>query len=207
MSTAAQATANVANARHSTGPRTSDGKRRSCRNALKHGLTAKTVLLPDEDPAEYQAFAAGIKHDLGPVNPAESALAQELVDLQWRLLRVSNLEARILSDDSPDFKALNHISLHASRMKRQFSATYKEFLQLQAARIRSRQSEMQTAALIRRADLLNRRPTDLSQFGFVFSVDEIDGWIHYEDTLDAAQNTLAGVHSDASGRPSRPASR
>ena len=59
MSTAAQLTANSANAQLSTGPRTEPGKHRSCQNSLKHGLTAKTVLIPGEDPAEYQASHRG----------------------------------------------------------------------------------------------------------------------------------------------------
>jgi len=122
MSTVAQVASNILNAQHSTGPRTAETKAISSQNSLKHGLTAKTVLLPGEDPAEYQSFSDHIISDLAPATEVESALARELVDLQWRLLRVPTLEARILSADNPDgipdFRALNNISLHASRMKR-----------------------------------------------------------------------------------------
>jgi hypothetical protein len=67
-----------------------------CRPEPKHGLTAKTVLLPGEDLAEYQSFSGQIISDLAPATEVESALASELVDLQWRLLSVPTVEARIL---------------------------------------------------------------------------------------------------------------
>ncbi len=45
-----RATINRQNAQHSTGPRTEAGKRRSSLNALQHGLTATSAVLPSEDP-------------------------------------------------------------------------------------------------------------------------------------------------------------
>ena len=48
MSTAAQQRANKENAKHSTGPRTAEGKQRSSQNALKHGLCALDPLIPGE---------------------------------------------------------------------------------------------------------------------------------------------------------------
>ena len=131
--TEAKTQANQANAQFSTGPRTEAGKAVSSRNAMTHGLTAKTVLLPGEDPAEYDLLAKGMLTDLNPLDTHEGALAQELVDLQWRLRRIPALEARFLSAEPPDTKGLNNISLHAARMKRQYSATLKEFQHLHEA--------------------------------------------------------------------------
>ena len=193
MSTSAQSSANVANAQLSTGPKTDEGKAASSQNSLKHGLTAKTVLLPGEDPAEYQSFTQGMTADLAPANSIESSLAQELIDLQWRLQRVPRLEASLLAADLPDFKALNNISLHAGRMKRQFSATLKELLQLQAVRKQQQESAMQDAITLRRADVILQRPTDLAKFGFVFTVDEVDRRIQRDDAMTAAKRTLSGA--------------
>jgi hypothetical protein len=38
---------------HATGSRTKAGKATGSQNALKHGLANGTLLLPDEDPAEF----------------------------------------------------------------------------------------------------------------------------------------------------------
>ena len=46
---------NRANAAHSTGPKTEAGKPRSCLNALRHGLTGHTIILPAEDLEAYTA--------------------------------------------------------------------------------------------------------------------------------------------------------
>ena len=193
MSSVAQSAANLANSHLSTGPRTEEGKAASSQNSLKHGLTAKTVLLPGEDPAEYHSLTQGMTNDLAPGNTIESSLAQELINLQWRMLRVPRLEAALLSVDLPDFKALNNISLHAGRMKRQFSATLKEFHQLQAARKQQEESAMQDAITLRRADVILQRPTDLAKFGFVFTVDEVDRRIQRDDAMTAAKRTLSGA--------------
>jgi hypothetical protein len=45
---------NRRNAARSTGPRTPEGKSRSRLNALKHGLTARTLVLPGEDPEAFR---------------------------------------------------------------------------------------------------------------------------------------------------------
>ena len=41
-----RAAVNKANAQKSTGPRTAAGKQRSSLNALRHGLTGQTIVLP-----------------------------------------------------------------------------------------------------------------------------------------------------------------
>jgi hypothetical protein len=66
MTTDKQIAANRQNAKSSTGPRTEHGKRRSRRNAVRHGLTAETVIDVFEDPADYQALEAEINADFRP---------------------------------------------------------------------------------------------------------------------------------------------
>ena len=56
MATAAQIEANRRNAQKSTGPKTERGKAHAKLNAIKHGLTARTIMpvLPQEDPKELE---------------------------------------------------------------------------------------------------------------------------------------------------------
>ena len=54
MSTPAQALASRANGALSHGPVSESGKAISSRNALKTGLTGRTVLLPSEDAALFE---------------------------------------------------------------------------------------------------------------------------------------------------------
>lgn len=56
MPTPKQIAANRRNAKKSTGPRTPAGKSNVRLNALKHGLTAQSVVLPFEDADAYEAL-------------------------------------------------------------------------------------------------------------------------------------------------------
>jgi hypothetical protein len=84
---------NRRNALRSTGPKTEDGKQRSRVNAVRHGLTAETVVGSLEDAEDYTAFEAAIITDYD----AETAVARELVlrlaSLLWRLRRANAIEA------------------------------------------------------------------------------------------------------------------
>src|SRR5579884_2218019 len=88
MATAAQHAANIANAALSTGPRTPEGKAASSRNALKFGLTSKQVLLPHEDPAEFEALESTIIEQLQPADDGERLLVDDIVVARWRIRRI-----------------------------------------------------------------------------------------------------------------------
>ena len=194
MASAAQVVANIENASHSTGPRTEEGKARSSQNAIKHGLTSnKCLLLPDEDEEEFRRFESELKHTYMPLNHVEAELVDDIISIQWRRKRAAALETRILSAENPDFKALNNISLIANRLKREFSATHKELMQLQVDREKLVARHLEEAAALRRADLILKRPTDLGADGFVFSTAEIDEYIRRKDALDAARHTVEFV--------------
>ena len=93
MSSDLQIEANRKNAQRSTGPRTTDGRARVASNALKHGLTGKQVVLPGEDPAEFDSFRSELILDLAPQGALEEILAEKIVADVWRLRRIPQLEA------------------------------------------------------------------------------------------------------------------
>jgi hypothetical protein len=92
MTSFRQIEANRHNARKSTGPTTEEGKQRSRRNAVRHGLTAETVIGALEDAEDYKAFEAAIIADYDAQSAAERELVLRLASLLWRLRRATTME-------------------------------------------------------------------------------------------------------------------
>ena len=95
MTSIATIEANRRNAQHSTGPRTRKGKATASENALTHGLTARMVTLPGEDPQAYGEYRNAIHTDLNPVGTFESELVDRIVTCSWRLRRAGYIEASV----------------------------------------------------------------------------------------------------------------
>ena len=92
MSSAAQITANQANSQFSTGPVTADGKRIASSNSIRHGLTAKQIVIPGEDPAEFEELRSSLHAEMKPVTAEEAALVEQIAQHTWRLQRARRLE-------------------------------------------------------------------------------------------------------------------
>jgi hypothetical protein len=90
---AAKLAANRANAQMSTGPKTDFGKAKSALNAVKTGLTGRTILLPNEDAKAYEDHLLKYVDALAPVGEYETQLVQSLAETQWRLGRIPGLES------------------------------------------------------------------------------------------------------------------
>ncbi len=89
--------ANRRNALQSRGPTSAEGKERSRRNAIKHGLTGAGVALPDEDAAEVDRRLEAFEVDLRPVNEAARFLARRAAVLSVRLDRSVRHESAALT--------------------------------------------------------------------------------------------------------------
>jgi hypothetical protein len=92
MSSENQIRANRENARHSTGPKTPEGKARSSLNATRHGLLARQLVLPVEDRAQYLELLAAFEDEYQPASPTETVLVHQLAAAQWRLQRLTRIE-------------------------------------------------------------------------------------------------------------------
>ncbi|HUN81264.1 MAG TPA: hypothetical protein VMV81_07105 [Phycisphaerae bacterium] len=95
MATEAQIAANRRNSQKSTGPRTEAGKSVSRMNALKSGLHARSVLIRDEEPAEFDALTAEYHAEFQPVTPRQRDLVDTLVYNQWVIRRLRATEAEL----------------------------------------------------------------------------------------------------------------
>ena len=92
MTSFRQIAANRRNAQLSTGPKTEEGKSRSRRNAVRHGLTAETVIDALESAEDYAAFELAITSDYDVRTAVERELVLRLVSLLWRLRRATAIE-------------------------------------------------------------------------------------------------------------------
>ncbi len=92
MTSFRQIEANRRNASKSTGPITEEGKQRSRCNAVRHGLTAETVIGALEDAEDYKAFEAAVIADYDAHSAVERELVLRLASLLWRLRRATTME-------------------------------------------------------------------------------------------------------------------
>src|SRR5271169_2101788 len=112
MTSFRQIDANRRNAGKSTGPITEEGKERSRRNAVRHGLTAETVIGALEDAEDYRAFEAAIIADYDAQSAVERELVLRLASLLWRLRRATTMETALFeihADGLREMKKARHV--------------------------------------------------------------------------------------------------
>jgi len=203
MSTAAQIAANQANSQKSTGPITEAGKAKSSLNAVKTGLTGRTVLLPSEDAAAYQAHLDRAFTQLAPANDDERALVQAIADTDWRLLRIPSLELGIYAigrrelgdqfNDEEDESVrkslidaqifmthgrhLRALSTQEARLRRQREADRAELEAKQTERKRLASFALYEATELYRQAQRNNQPFNPADFGFEFSLSYLEDQI------------------------------
>ncbi len=173
---------NRANSQHSTGPRTEPGKQRSSLNALRHGLTAQTAVLPTEDPEAYERHIQLLLAEYQPANATETQLVHEIANTAWRLNRIPFLEADLLSQNpSPQtlIPQLATLGLHGSRLSRQFQKAIEQLREIQEERRHLERRQLTEAAelyLRHQHKGLPWNPAELfsEQPGFVFSKEQIE---------------------------------
>ena len=120
MTSFRQIEANRRNARNSTGPNTEEGKQRSRCNAVRHGLTAETVIGALEDAEDYEAFQEAIAADYDAQSAVERELVLRLASLLWRLRRATAVETGLFEVQADQ--------LAASRAKRQLQPASEELI-------------------------------------------------------------------------------
>jgi hypothetical protein len=100
LTTDARQTANQANAQHSTGPKTPDGKAAVAQNAISLGLFSSRDLVRPEEQSEYDELRASLESHLRPATAMERTHAMEILHAAWRLRRCALVEANLLAPPS-----------------------------------------------------------------------------------------------------------
>jgi hypothetical protein len=201
MPTAAQIAANQANAQLSTGPTSETGKAKSSLNAVKTALTGRTVLLPGDDAALYEAHVSQFMKRFESAGDDERNLVQSLADTEWRLLRIPSLEmgiyalgrlefAELFPQEDPEVRKhlieakiflayqrqLNNLSVQENRLRRQREKDKAALRELQDVRKRQTKARLDEAAYQYIAAVHDGtyHTFDPIEFGFEFSPAEIE---------------------------------
>ena len=108
--------ANRRNALKSTGPTTDAGKQRSRRNAVRHGLTAETVITTLEDEEDYKAFELSVTSGFDAPTAVERELVLRLASLLWRLRRATAIDTGLLQLQSEIMEELRCVPAPQGRV-------------------------------------------------------------------------------------------
>lgn len=97
MASTAQIFANRANSKHSTGPRTPDGKAASSTNATSHGLSAADPVLPHEDRSQFTLLLERYQSEFAPATAHEEFLVAQMAGARWKLDRAERIETAMFA--------------------------------------------------------------------------------------------------------------
>ena len=138
MASDKQIQANRLNAKLSTGPKTSEGKKRSSQNAITHGLTAFMSTLPHESEEEFALMSETIIKELKPKGQIELELVTRIANILWRLRRFPIFETLLMAALSIEafFKSdfSGKISRYETTLQRQLSSLFSELRDMQSRR-------------------------------------------------------------------------
>ena len=137
MATLKQFEANRRNAQTSTGPKTPEGKAAVSMNALRHGLRARTVVLPGENPEEFKQLCDDLEVEWRPQSRTEQFYVEQMAVSQWKLTRLEVVEVNIFKDtDAPgkQLPMLDRLWQAECRLERSYSRAQRELERLQKSR-------------------------------------------------------------------------
>lgn len=95
MTSEKQLEANRENALKSTGPTSTEGKLRASKNAMKHGILSKNLVVSGEKTSEYQSFHQSLIETLQPEGAMETLLVEKIACLAWRQRRAVQAESSL----------------------------------------------------------------------------------------------------------------
>jgi hypothetical protein len=195
-----QLEANRENAKKSTGPTTAKGKARSRLNALRHGLTGQTVVMPEEDMEVYDKFTNQIAESFDTTNAIERQLAFCYASYLWRINRAGAIEqnmftlgnmeevaenlqlehaqvhnavseAKTFRNESPEFSRL---AMYTQRLVAQSEKVLKQLTYFQSERRQREEKEMPEAIAAYKAHKMHNLEFDPKANGFELTTAQIE---------------------------------
>jgi hypothetical protein len=142
QSTSSEPKTNRQNAQFSTGPRTELGKLASSRNSTKHGLSTGQIIIPGENPAEFEALLADLLADHQPANASEELLVKEMAQSHWLTQRAIRLQNDCFTADGIDAKQLALFLRYQTTHQRAFHKALAALLAAQKTRRKERKEQI-----------------------------------------------------------------
>ena len=143
MPTERQIAANRLNAQKSTGPKTEEGKAKSCLNRLSHGLASSATIVPGENPEEFKALLTDLMTEYDPATPTEQVLVEKMCMNQWLSLRAFRLQGeafldrQLMGDSFGIPKDLGVLIRYQTTAERTFHKAHNELVKAQKERKKS----------------------------------------------------------------------
>jgi hypothetical protein len=137
MATIKQIDANRLNALKSTGPKTPQGKAAVKLNGLRHGLRARTVVLPGENPEEFQQLCDDLETEWQPQSRTEHFYLEQMAVSQWKLTRIELAEKSIAQQECAakiQIPLLDRLWQSQCRLERSYARAQRELQRLQKSR-------------------------------------------------------------------------
>lgn len=137
MATVRQIEANRRNAQMSTGPKTPEGKAASRMNALRHGLRARTAVLPGENQEDFDQLCDDLESEWQPQTRSELFYLEQMAISQWKLTRTEIAEQSVfaqITDPEKQIPMLDRIWQCQSRFERSYASGQRELKRLQGSR-------------------------------------------------------------------------
>ncbi len=127
---------NRENAAHSTGPRSPEGKVASSRNSLQHGLASGQIIVPGEDPSQFEALLHDLLAEHQPSTTTEELLVREMAQSYWLAQRALRLQNECFTDASIDAKRLSLFLRYQTTHERAFHKALTTLMKLKKDRAR-----------------------------------------------------------------------
>ncbi len=222
----AQLSANRANAQRSTGPTSAEGRAKASLNAVKTGLTGRTVLLSSDDAALYEQHVLAYSKELKPMTQRECDLVQSIADTAWRLKRIPALEMAIYAQGRLEFadsfddhelaarpsmielktfltyeKQLRNLQLQEARLARRYEKDTAELRKIQAERDQRESVDFATASKLYLTAKHDGKSFQPSDYGFEFSIDDIEEYLEGVRAANIARSAVSKQRDTAIATP------
>jgi low affinity Fe/Cu permease len=180
MTTSAQVAANQANAKHSTGPKTSEGKAISSRNNFRNGFSGAFTVLTWESQDEFDMLLGSLRDEHKPFGLTEMILVDKMAQAIWLSKRAQILQHVTFNHQLPtcdDQKQLALYLRYQTTNERAFHKCLNDLLKLRAEKRKQEigfESQKQSEADQTRREAAENRKQELHRWAVLLAEAKLD---------------------------------